>query len=128
MPTTNQILTQIADAQRAALMSSNEYDGTLSDEYGTNHPNAMSDGDDKGKGDTGTVGSQTDILSRQNLTSANTYNPSNAYGSSHPNALSDGDDKGKGDTGTIGGTTDILTRGQNTSTNEFGPSNQYPNF
>jgi len=128
MPSTNETLTQIGDAQRAALMSSNEYDGTISDEYNSNHPNANSDGDDKGKGGDDKVGSQTDILTRQNIVAFNTFNASNAYGVSHPNAISDGDNKGKGDNGTIGGTTDILTRSQNTNTNEFGEGNQYPNF
>tara|TARA_R110000803_G_scaffold48837_3_gene101489 strand:- start:2527 stop:2913 length:387 start_codon:yes stop_codon:yes gene_type:complete len=128
MSNANLTLTQIAEQQRNALMSSNNYDGSPSDEYGSSHPNALSDGDEAGKGLTTTVGGTTDILSRQTLLNSNAYNDSNSYGSSHPNALSDGDEPGKGDTGTIGGTTDILTRTNNTSSNQFGPTNEYPNF
>jgi len=128
MANANTQLTQIADQQRGTLMASNGYDGSPSDEYGSSHPNALSDGDEAGKGLTNTVGGTTDILSRQTLLNSNTYKDSNAYGSSHPNALSDGDEAGKGETNTIGGTTDILTRSNNTSSNQFGPSNEYPNF
>ena len=128
MSNANLTLTQIADQQRAALMSSNEYDGSATDEYNSSHPNALSDGDNAGKGQTATVGSQTDILTRQSLLSFNTYNQSSGYDSSHPNALSDGDEPGKGETGTVGGQTDIITRNSNTSSNQFGPNNEYPNF
>ena len=124
----NQTLTQIADHERNVLMSSNEYDGSPSDEYGVSHPNALSDGDEAGKGQTSTVGSKTDILARQTLLNFNSYSAGTEYNSSHPNALSDGDEAGKGETNTIGGKTDILTRGTNTSFNQFGPSNTYPDF
>lgn len=128
MSNANLTLTQIADQQRAALMSSNEYDGSVTDEYNSSHPNALSDGDNAGKGQTNTVGSQTDIVTRQSLLGFNTYNSSDEYGSSHPNALSDGDEAGKGKTNTVGGQTDIITRDSNTSSNQFGPNNEYPNF
>lgn len=128
MSNANLTLTQIADQQRAALMSSNEYDGSITDEYNSSHPNALSDGDNAGKGQTNTVGSQTDIVTRQSLLGFNTYNSSDEYGSSHPNALSDGDEAGKGKTNTVGGQTDIITRDSNTSSNQFGPNNEYPNF
>lgn len=128
MSNANLTLTQIADQQRAALMSSNEYDGSITDEYNSSHPNALSDGDNAGKGQTNTVGSQTDIVTRQSLLGFNTYNSSDEYGSSHPNALSDGDEAGKGKTNTVGGQTDIVTRDSNTSSNQFGPNNEYPNF
>ena len=128
MSNANEKLTEIANQQRTALMTSNTYDGTESDEYSSTHPNALSDGDDAGKGLTNTTGSSTDILTRQTLVNSNEYNGANSYGSSHPNALSDGDEAGKGQTNTIGGTTDILTRGNNISSNQYGPSNEYPNF
>lgn len=128
MSNANIQLSQIADQQRAALMASNEYDGSPGDEYGSSHPNALSDGDEAGKGQTNTIGSQTDILTRQSLLGFNTYNASSEYNSSHPNALSDGDEPGKGQTNTIGGQTDIITRNANTGTNQFGPNNEYPNF
>lgn len=128
MSDSNKELSKIADQERAKLMASNEYDGSPSDEYGSSHPNALSDGDEAGKGQTNTVGSKTDILTRQNLLNFNTYNNANGYDSSHPNALSDGDEAGKGKTNTIGGLTDIATRNSNTSSNQFGPNNEYPNF
>lgn len=128
MSNANIQLSQIADQQRAALMSSNEYDGSPSDEYGSSHPNALSDGDEAGKGQTNTVGNKTDILTRQSLLAFNSYNASSEYNSSHPNALSDGDEAGKGETNTIGGQTDIITRSANVNTNQFGPNNEYPNF
>lgn len=128
MSNANIDLTKIADQERAKLMASNEYDGSPSDEYGSSHPNALSDGDEAGKGETNSVGSKTDILTRQSLLTFNTYNSNDGYGSSHPNALSDGDEPGKGETGTVGGKTDIITRNSNTSSNQFGPNNEYPNF
>lgn len=128
MSNANIKLTQIADQERAKLMSSNEYDGSPTDEYGPSHPNALSDGDEAGKGLTNTVGNKTDILTRQSLLNFNEYNESDGYNSSHPNALSDGDEPGKGENGTVGGKTDILTRGANVNSNQYGPNNEYPNF
>jgi len=126
MANTNEILTKIANDERNKLFSKSEYDPT--EEYNSNHPNALSDGDNKGKGENGTIGSQADILARQDLLGKNSFNKQNSYSSSHPNALSDGDEPGKGETSTIGGKTDILTRGDNTNKNQFGPNNTYPNF
>ena len=79
MSNANLTLTQIAEQQRNALMSSNNYDGSPSDEYGSSHPNALSDGDEPGKGDTGTIGGTTDILTRTNNTSSNQFGPTNEY-------------------------------------------------
>jgi len=44
------------------------------------HPNAMSDGDDKGKGDNnGNVGSSIDIQTRTDVVARNKYNGSKGY-------------------------------------------------
>ena len=57
-------------------------------EYGRFNPNAISDGDEKGKGqinDTGTIGSKTDIFGNEigpgriDLIAKNTYNGSKTY-------------------------------------------------
>ncbi len=102
--------------------------------YGTTNKNALSDGDELGKGqagDTGTIGSLTDINTRIQVTSINKYNSENGYGITNPNAMSDGDEFGKGqigDDGQIGSLTDINTRIQVINKNKFGESNKYPDF
>ncbi len=102
--------------------------------YGTTNKNALSDGDELGKGqagDTGTIGSLTDINTRIQVTSINKYNSENGYGITNPNAMSDGDKFGKGqigDDGQIGSLTDINTRIQVINKNKFGESNKYPDF
>ena len=102
--------------------------------YGTTNKNALSDGDELGKGqagDTGTIGSLTDINTRIQVTSINKYNSENGYGVTNPNAMSDGDEFGKGqigDDGQIGSLTDINTRIQVINKNKFGESNKYPDF
>jgi hypothetical protein len=74
-----QILSKIADQERIALMKTNEYDGSPGDEYGSSHPNALSDGDDKGKGETNSVGTKTDILNRNANVGFNQFNSGNTY-------------------------------------------------
>jgi len=102
--------------------------------YGTTNKNALSDGDELGKGqagDTGTIGSLTDINTRIQVTSINKYNSENEYGITNPNAMSDGDEFGKGqigDDGQVGSLTDINTRIQVINKNKFGESNKYPDF
>ncbi len=102
--------------------------------YGTTNKNALSDGDELGKGqagDTGTIGSLTDINTRIQVTSINKYNSENGYGITNPNAMSDGDEFGKGqigDDGQIGSLTDINTRIQVINKNKFGETNKYPDF
>ena len=102
--------------------------------YGTTNKNALSDGDELGKGqagDAGTIGSLTDINTRIQVTSINKYNSENGYGITNPNAMSDGDEFGKGqigDDGQIGSLTDINTRIQVINKNKFGESNKYPDF
>ena len=75
--------------------------------YGLNHPNAISDGDDKGKNE---IGNLTDIQTRTSNLIKNEYSPDNEYSSNHKNVISDGDDKGKSE---IGGISDINTRREN---------------
>lgn len=66
---------QFRDQQRAR----NTY--TNNDEYVTGHPNALSDGDEKGKGQTDQgVGSATDISKRTEASARNLYNKNNEYG------------------------------------------------
>ena len=102
--------------------------------YGITSKNALSDGDEIGKGqvgDTGTVGSLTDINTRIQIMATNKYNGENGYGVTNPNAMSDGDEFGKGqigDNGQVGSLTDINTRIQVINKNKFGESNKYPDF
>ena len=125
-------LEKIADAQRKIAVARNEYDND--GKYGSTNKNALSDGDNKGKGDVdGSVGSKTDINTRTSNTVKNEYSENNGYGVTNPNAISDGDNKGKGqagDDGTIGNTSDINTRKANLVKNPtYGPNKKkYPDF
>jgi hypothetical protein len=50
------------------------------DEYSIGHPNALSDGDEKGKGENnGSIGSATDINERNRLLAKNRYNKLKEY-------------------------------------------------
>jgi len=125
-------LEKIAEKQRKIALARNEYDND--GKYGSTNKNALSDGDNKGKGDVdGQVGSRTDINNRISITGKNEYGDNNGYGVTNPNAISDGDNKGKGqkgDDGTIGNTSDINTRKANLVKNPtYGPNKkQYPDF
>ena len=56
----------------------NEY--SKNNEYGPSHPNALSNGDEKGKGEyNGQIGNATDIAMRARLTGMNKYNRNNEY-------------------------------------------------
>ena len=75
-------LKQTADAQRASVTSFNEYKNIPNQEYSAQHPNAQSDGDDEGRGETGPgqgVGTSDDIASKNSLlyNSGNKYKPGN---------------------------------------------------
>ena len=100
--------------------------------YDSNHPNALSNGDEKGKGEmAGRVGSLTDINLRIDNLGRNIYNSENQYSSGHPNAKSDGDDRGKGqigERGSVGNNIDILSRIDNLGRiGAYGPNKkQYP--
>ena len=94
--------------------------------YSINHPNVLSDGDNKGKNE---IGSSDDINARIDNTGRNIYNKDNGYSSVHPNALSNGDDKGKGEyDNNVGSLTDINTRIESVSRNKYGNNKTYPDF
>lgn len=68
----------IGEVERPKNLSRNEY----SDEnvYGLTHPNALSDGDVKGKGlNNGSIGSSVDISQRKQSISRNKFNLNNIY-------------------------------------------------
>jgi hypothetical protein len=70
-------LSRISVEFREREIARNEYqDG---DQYYAGHPNALSDGDEKGKGETNTIGSKTDIQTRQKLIAKNDYSLNNPY-------------------------------------------------
>jgi hypothetical protein len=82
---TNQLpsLKATSDAVRANITSFNEYKNVPNQGYSAQHPNAQSDGDGHGKGDGGnsTVGTDTDILTKNTslYSSGNKYSPGNGY-------------------------------------------------
>lgn len=50
------------------------------EQYSENHPDALSDGDELGKGEfNGSIGGRTDILTREKNTARNFYSPKNQY-------------------------------------------------
>jgi len=120
----------IANKLRPEHLARNEYDPN--DLYSSGHKNALSSGDEPGKGENeGKIGGLTDINTRKDNMGRNAYTDLNGYGVTNPNAISDGDEKGKGqlnDGGTIGGATDINIRTDNTGRNKFGENKQYPDF
>ena len=64
---------------RNPLVSRNTF--TQNREYQIGDPNAISDGDEQGKGENnGSVGSATDIASRNSLEARNLYTKDNEYG------------------------------------------------
>lgn len=69
---------KVAEQEYAKLIGGNEYKPTAS-EYSATHKNALSDGDDKGKGETSTIGSKTDIVERSKLTTMNMYGQGREY-------------------------------------------------
>lgn len=121
-------LEKIADKERTISLSRNEYN--YDDLYNSTNPNALSTGDDKGKGELdGKIGGITDINTRIDNTGRNIYNPNLEYNSTNLNALSNGDEKGKGELdGSVGGLTDINIRIDNTGRNKFGEKKTYPDF
>lgn len=73
-------LRQIAEEEREGkLFPINEYK-PVSSEYAEGHPNALSDGDEKGKGELEeSVGSRTDIVNRNYLTGVNQFSTARPY-------------------------------------------------
>lgn len=72
-------LTDIAKKERAAEMARNSYQDNK--HYDSQNPNALSDGDEKGKGEkNGSIGSKTDIATRNKEMGMNQYNGGKPYG------------------------------------------------
>ncbi len=126
MPTQLEI---IAEQQRKEHLARNYYDGQANG-YSSNHPNAKSNGDEKGKGENeGNVGSSVDIQTRTENMVKNYYQADNPYGSNHPNAKSDGDERGKGENeGSVGSKTDIGLRVESLARNKYNTNKGYPDF
>jgi hypothetical protein len=80
IPASEQLRQVASDERDGKLIPVNEYKPD-SFEYGATNPNAISDGDAKGKGDLGkgTVGNDTDIAERSKLLAVNNYKDSNTY-------------------------------------------------
>ena len=75
-------LTAIADIQRKSLIVKNDYKTV--NPYSSTNPDAMSDGDESGKGtgiflDTVNGGSSIDIVERKNEIKVNEYQPNKPY-------------------------------------------------
>lgn len=75
-------LTNIADTQRKKLKVKNDY--KTDNQYSSVNPNAISDGDEYGKGtgvflDTINGGSSIDMLERKNGIKVNEYQPNKPY-------------------------------------------------
>jgi hypothetical protein len=105
---------------------------TFENGYGINSKDAISDGDEFGKGQNqnGQVGSLTDINTRNQVMATNRYTENNGYGVTNVDAISDGDEFGKGQNqnGQIGSSTDINTRIKVVAINKFGENKKYPDF
>jgi hypothetical protein len=70
----------IANSQRPIEVARNTYNNQPGSSYDSNHPNAQSNGDDKGKGElNGSIGSAKDISERGSLTARNRFNTSYTY-------------------------------------------------
>jgi hypothetical protein len=74
---TSSNISRISKNFRDREIARNEYqDG---DPYVIGHKNALSDGDEKGKGETSTIGSATDIQRRNFANAKNKYSLNNPY-------------------------------------------------
>jgi hypothetical protein len=63
---------------RKKLIAKNDYD--YNDEYNIGHPDALSTGDEEGKGEVnGQVGGKTDIKQREKLITKNKFNYNKEY-------------------------------------------------
>jgi hypothetical protein len=118
----------LAEKLRKEVISKNSYNSN--NFYSSVNKNALSDGDEKGKGDVnGQVGSSIDIQNRIDNLGRNRYNGQNEYSSVNKDALSDGDELGKGDNnGQVGSLTDIKTRTDVVARNKYNGSKGYPDF
>lgn len=71
-----------ADAERLKLTVLNDYKDTNADRYSATHPNALSDGDEQGRGESSNqVGTKKDQLTKNQLlySSGNKYKPGMGY-------------------------------------------------
>lgn len=57
-------LDQAANDKRtqAEALNQSKYGFGINDQYGATHPNALSDGDNRGRGEVQTIGTQVDIM------------------------------------------------------------------
>ncbi len=72
-------LGRMSIAYRNALITKNDY--SVNSEYYAGHPDALSTGDEQGKGETNTIGGKTDISKRDALITKNKYNFGKEYNS-----------------------------------------------
>ncbi len=70
-------LLENSEQYRQPLLS--KHTSTNNDEYQIGHPNALSDGDEQGKGETKTIGSATDIEKRGHLKAKNKFTENDPY-------------------------------------------------
>jgi len=70
-------LETVSKQYRDALIAKNDYDNN--DYYSVSHKDALSDGDELGKGETDTVGSLTDIKTRESLAAKNIFTKNKEY-------------------------------------------------
>ncbi len=66
-----------SEQYRKPLLSKNTF--TNNDEYQIGHENALSSGDEQGKGETQTIGSATDIEKREHLKAKNKFTENDPY-------------------------------------------------
>lgn len=78
IPAANQLRDVAEEVRDGKLFPINTYK-PVSSEYSASHPNALSDGDEKGKGETLSIGSYTDILTRSALQAGNQFNENRPY-------------------------------------------------
>jgi hypothetical protein len=78
IPASEQLRKVAVDEREGKLFPINEYK-PVSSEYSAGHQNALSDGDEKGKGETQTIGNKTDILTRSALKGVNQFTDSSPY-------------------------------------------------
>lgn len=71
-------LSENSKVYRETLLSKNAYNNNS--EYNVGHKNALSDGDEHGRGEkAGSIGTSTDIAKRTELLSKNMYNKNKPY-------------------------------------------------
>jgi len=122
-------LEKIAEQERQAAIARNGYNNNKG--YGVTNPNALSDGDEKGKGqidDGGTIGSLIDINTRKDNTGRNTFGPNFEYNSTNPDAETPIGKGQIGDEGEVGDRDDINARKDNTGRNDYSATKVYPDF